>query len=266
MTLFFRIFLLSCASSDIIVNMFVQIAVAKTRRHDLSASKETVEIIERPSGGQSVIFCRGIRSGIKSKTISSIIVNQIIEKVAEGERDGSSIRNVSDQIHRQFSGEATGSCCMMSVDFESGTLVVSRLTSTPVWYYQRGELNAWSMEAAQLGSDKGLHPSITEIPIETGSSVLFLSSGLLHAGKLSHYDTEDFSQTLSSLAEDDLSAQAMADFILNHAVAVDMNSPRDDMTVVVMRVMPGRPDYTRLSLSCPVPEYRQEINSFGVFF
>ncbi len=247
--------------------MFVQIAVAKTGRNDTSASNETVEIIERPSGGQSVIFCGGIRSGVKNKTISSIVVNQIIEKVGEGERDGSSIRNVSDQIHRQFLGEASGDCCMMSVDFESGTLVVSRLTSTPVWYYQRGELNVWNMAAAPLGSDKGLHPSITEIPIETGSSVIFLSGGILRAGQIAEYEGGDFSGDVCSIAEEDMSAQTMADLILNHAVSLDMNSPRDDMTAVVMRVMPGSPSFTKLNISCPVPDYQiEKINSFGVFF
>ncbi len=64
-----------------------------------------------------------------------------------------------------------------------------------------------------------------------------------------------------------MSAQTMADLILNHAVSLDMNSPRDDMTAVVMRVMPGSPSFTKLNISCPVPDYQiEKINSFGVFF
>ena len=66
---------------------------------------------------------------------------------------------------------------MFSTDFESMTIVVSRCADFPVYFYQRGVLDSWHSPAEKIGSSKNMHPSITELPMEPGTTILMLSEG-----------------------------------------------------------------------------------------
>lgn len=238
--------------------MVIEIGVAKQGRVNSPDNDETTEIIERPAGGESIIYCNGKRNGQPSKTISSIIVNRVLEKIAESFRDSTALRSVSDQIYREHSGHICGDLCMISTDFQSGTIVVSRCANFPVYYYQRGMFDSWHSEAEQIGAIKGLRPSITEIPMEPGTTIIMLSEGALNAGKgtLEADEVEDL--ILSTIEESsELSADHMAEFFLKRAITLDSYKPREDMTVIVLKVCSDSPTYSRrIFLTCPVPKYQ----------
>ncbi len=238
--------------------MIIEIGAAKTGSYESEESYETTEIIERPAGGQSIVYCSGRRNGNKSKIISSMIVNRILEKTAESFRDSTSIKSVSDQIFRDYSGDTSGDLCMLSADFESGTIVVSRCTRCPVYYYRHGILNAWNTPAEPVGSARGLHPSITEIPIEPGAVIVMLSEGILKAGQSTGEDGEIVDLILNIAEESrESTADDMADFFLKRAVRLDQNKPHDDMTVIVMKVdNESRFLHRRIFMTCPVPKYQ----------
>ena len=238
--------------------MIIELGVAKQGRISSPENDETTEIIERPSGGESVIYCNGKRNGQPNKTISSIIVNRVLEKIAESFRDSTALRCVSDQIYREHSGHICGDLCMISTDFESGTIVVSRCTNTPVYFYQRGLFDSWHTKAEQIGSIKGLKPSITEIPMEVGTTIIMLSEGTLNAGKntLEADEVEDL--ILSTIEESsEFAADRMADFFLKRAITLDSYKPKEAMTVIVLKVCNDSPsDSKRIFLNFPVPKYQ----------
>lgn len=238
--------------------MVIEFGIAKTGSFENVESDETTEIIERPSGGQSVVYCSGKRNKRKSKTISSVITNKVLEKTAESFRDSAAVKSVSDQINREYAGEVSGDFCMLSADFESETIVVSRLTANPVYFYQRGTVNVWDTPVQLLGSAKGLHPSITEIPIESGSVVVMLSGGILNAGHTAGEKTEITDLILSTIEDyEEQSADRIADFFLKCAEAMDEHKPKDDMTAIVVKVSSTTPAHARRMLvTCPVPQYQ----------
>ena len=221
-------------------------------------SDETTEIIERPSGGESIIYCNGKRNGQPNKTISSIIVNRVLEKVSENFRDSTAIKSVSDQIYREHSGHICGDLCMISTDFQSETIVVSRCTNVPVYFYQRGFMDSWHTPAEQIGAVKVLHPSITEIPMEPGTTILMLSEGALNAGKNTMEADEIEDLILSTIEESsEFTADNMAEFFLKRAITLDSYKPQEDMTVIVLKVCSDSPSFSRkIFLTCPVPKYQ----------
>jgi len=238
--------------------MVIELGVAKQGRMSNPDSDETTEIIERPSGGESIIYCNGKRNDQPNKVISSIIVNRVLEKVSESFRDSMALRSVSDQIYREHSGHICGELCMISTDFQSGTIVISRCTNVPVYFYQRGIFDSWHTPAERIGSVKGLHPSITEIPIETGTTIIMLSEGALNAGKNTLAEDEVEDLILSTIEESsEFSADGMAEFFLKRAITLDSYKPQEDMTVIVLKVCSDSPSFTRkLMLTCPVPKYQ----------
>ena len=238
--------------------MVIELGVAKQERVSSPDSDETTELIERPSGGESVIYCNGKRNGQPSKIISSIIVNRVLEKIAEDFRDSTAVKSVSDQIFREHSGHICGDFCMISTDFQSGTIVVSRCTDIPVYFYQHGIMDAWRTPADRLGAVKSLHPSITEIPMEPGNTILMLSEGALNAGKNTMEEDEVEDLILSTIEESyELSADQIAEFFLKRAITMDGYKPKEDMTVIVLKVCSDSPSFSRkIYVTWPVPKYQ----------
>ena len=72
--------------------MEVQIAVSKIRKYATPSSGDTVEFIERPQGGVSVVMADGQSSGRGAKFISTLVVRKVIALLAEGVRDGAAAR------------------------------------------------------------------------------------------------------------------------------------------------------------------------------
>ena len=64
--------------------MEVQIAVAKVNKYAVSESGDTLEVVERPNGGLSVVLADGQSSGRGAKAISLMVVRKVIGLLAEG--------------------------------------------------------------------------------------------------------------------------------------------------------------------------------------
>ena len=77
--------------------MEVQIAVAKINKYAVSESGDTLEVVERPNGGLSVVLADGQSSGRGAKAISLLVVRKVIGLLAEGVRDGAAARAADAQ-------------------------------------------------------------------------------------------------------------------------------------------------------------------------
>src|SRR5688500_11960167 len=76
--------------------MEVQIAAAKVNKYAISESGDTLEVVERPNGGLSVVLADGQTSGRGAKAVSQLVVRKVIGLLAEGVRDGAAARAASD--------------------------------------------------------------------------------------------------------------------------------------------------------------------------
>src|SRR5687768_542722 len=68
--------------------MEVQIAVAKVGKWASRESGDTLEMVERPGGGVSLVLVDGQDSGQGARAISNVVARKAISLLAEGVRDG----------------------------------------------------------------------------------------------------------------------------------------------------------------------------------
>src|SRR5574342_885623 len=106
--------------------MEVQIAVAKITKYASSESGDTLEVVERPKGGLSVVLADGQTSGRGAKAVSMLVVRKVISLLAEGVRDGAAARAASDALYTDKNGRVSCTLNIASIDLETGTLVLSR--------------------------------------------------------------------------------------------------------------------------------------------
>lgn len=232
--------------------MEIQIAVAKTKKYGSLESGDTLEIIERPSGGLSAVMADAQLSGKEGKALSSMVVRKVISLLAEGVRDGAASRAASDHL---FTDRGAQPVCLniLSADLETNTIVISRNNPTPMFIAQRNRIEFLNAESEAIGISRNVKPTISEIPLESNTLVVMYTDGLLKAGALTGESVDICTLLESFLEEQDPSPQLIADTILAQAIRLDQNRPSEDMSLVVLRVVPQATDQIRrMCVSMPV--------------
>lgn len=232
----------------------IQIAVAKINKYASSESGDTVELVERPHGGLSVVVADGQRSGRSAKAISNLVVNKAIALLAEGVRDGAAARATHDFLHTWKGGKVSAELIIVSVDMVSRTLVVSRNARCPI-LLRCDETFRWLDEPSEaVGIYRHTRPSIHERPLQARETLVAFTDGVWSAGAVtgSRLDLVSLLAAVDPLGVAD--AESIAEAVLNAALELDQGRPRDDATVLVVKLIsqPTPDAVRRLSVRFPI--------------
>jgi serine phosphatase RsbU (regulator of sigma subunit) len=233
--------------------MEIQIAVAKVNKYAVSESGDTLEVVERPTGGVSVVLADGQTSGRGAKAVSLLVVRKVIGLLAEGVRDGAAARAASDALFADKGGKVTCTLNIASVDLHSKTIVLTRNNPVPIFICRGEQIDAHNEESISLGTSRNVRPVITEIGLEAGLIIVIFTDGISHAGER-HGQPMNVGETIRSLMEDqDPTPQQLADSILVHAMSLDDNRPADDISVLILKVTAREgDDVRRMSVRLPI--------------
>jgi len=233
--------------------MEVQIAVAKTNKYAVLESGDTLEVVERPNGGLSVVLADGQTSGRGAKAISMLVVRKVISLLAEGVRDGASARAASDSLFTEKQGKVISTLNIISLDLQSGTVVVTRNNPAPFFIARGEQVDCIDTPSSEIGLSRSVRPVISEIPVEPGLTLVLFTDGLIHAGKRTGRPMDVYTSLKAMLEDQDPSPQQIADTLLSEAVHLDENRPCDDISVVVLKVLKHiGDDVRRLTVRLPI--------------
>lgn len=220
--------------------MEVQFAAAKINKYATGESGDSLEMIERPHGGVSMVLVDGQRSGKAAKAISNVVARKAIQLLAEGVRDGAAARAAHDYLYTYRGGKVSATLNILSVDTSTKTFVISRNNESPVIIYTaESGLQLLDEPSMSVGVHRNTKPVITEIPLQAGTVVVVFTDGLRHAGTLSGKERYDPAACVERLiASGIIAPRQIADTLLNEAVEMDNGRPRDDISVLVASVLP----------------------------
>jgi len=225
--------------------MEVQIAVAKINKYASPESGDTLETIERPNGGLSVVLADGQTSGHGAKAISMMVVRKVIGLLAEGVRDGAAARAASDALYTEKKGKVISTLNIASVDLHSGTIVLTRNNPCPIFIARGDKTDCLAGESVPLGTSRDVRPIITEIEIEPELTIVIFTDGLTQAGER-RGNPMDVCEVIESLLEEqEPTPQELADDLLAYAVKLDEGRPADDISVLILKVAPRNGDEVR---------------------
>ncbi len=233
--------------------MEVQIAVAKVNKYASAESGDTLEAVERPNGGVSVVLADGQTSGHGAKAVSMMVVHRVISLLAEGVRDGAAARAASDALYTEKKGKVISTLNIASVDLHSSTIVLTRNNPAPIFVARGDKTDCLDAESSPLGTSRDVRPVITEMEIEAGLTVIIYTDGLMHAGER-RGQPMDVCEVIRALLEDqEPSPQELADELLAFAVRLDDSRPADDISVLVLKVTPlSGDDVRRMTVRLPI--------------
>jgi serine phosphatase RsbU (regulator of sigma subunit) len=225
--------------------MEVQIAVSKIKKYATSNSGDTVEVVERPRGGVSVVLADGQSSGKGAKWISTLVVRKVISLLADGVRDGAAARAASDSLYTERKGKVSSTLNIVSVDTLTNTLVITRNNPVPAILLVDNEIKVLEDPCRPVGLYRDTRPIITEVALKPKIIVIVYSDGLLYAGDRygKRFDIVPF---VHMLVDRELpTSEFITDSLMNHALELDQERPGDDISIVALSVLENNGDSVR---------------------
>lgn len=217
--------------------MEAHVAVAKIPKYGLSESGDTVEIVERPRGGMTAILADGQTHGRPAKRISHLVVAKAQQLIGDGVRDGAVARGVHDYLYALRDGKVSTELTMVSVDFRTRSLVITRNSHVPVFLRQAGgQVERLEQHVEPIGVREIMKPLITEVPLSPGILVLAFTDGVFSAGRRYQQEMDMANVSAMVAAAEPSRVRELADGLLEHALALDHRRPADDMAVLAVGV------------------------------
>ena len=225
--------------------MEIKIAVAKVDKYRSGKSGDTVETIERPNGGISIVLADGRINDRDDKAISTMVSHKVLYQISQGIRDSAAIRHTSNSIYKKHKGSVQANLNLISVDCQTNTIIVSRNNPVPVFLVTNEVVDCLLSDSEPIGGKTDIRPTIVELPINPGMAIIAFSDGVYHAGS-EYGQNPDTSVTIEAMFEEqEPTAQEVADYLLNRAIRLDEGRPKDDMSIVVLLVSPVSTDKIR---------------------
>jgi serine phosphatase RsbU (regulator of sigma subunit) len=233
----------------------IEIAAAKVGKYATSESGDSLEMIERPHGGLSLVLADGQRSGKAAKSISNIVVRKAISLLGDGVRDGAVARAAHDYLRTMRRGKVSATLNIVSVDLQTETIVLSRNSHCPAFVFAGDELLLLDEPSEAVGIRTWTKPVVTELPLGPYTYVIVFTDGVLHAGQRCGRSVDVPALVRRLVGEEKATAQVVADAVLAQAVACDQGRPGDDISVLVVAVLPDASDgdqSRRMSVVFPI--------------
>ncbi len=222
--------------------MEIQVAVSKVRKWASRESGDTVEMIERPSGGLSWVLVDGQHTGRGAKAVSNLVARKAISLLAEGVRDGAAARAAHDYLYAQQGGKVQATLNIVSVDLVSKTVVLSRNNPNPIYVLTPEGITALSEASRPVGVYHHTKPVIHQIPLRPETGIVVYTDGLATAGTRRGQPL-NVAEEVERLYDEGLgAAQSWADKLLAAALERDDQRPADDISILVLAVLTPRSD------------------------
>ncbi|MCL5256853.1 MAG: serine/threonine-protein phosphatase [Chloroflexi bacterium] len=231
----------------------IRVAAAKANRYAVQEGGDTIEVIERPRGGISVVMADGQGSGRAAKVISNMVTSKAITMLKEGARDGAAARATHDYLHAFRHGQVSATLNLLSADLSTKSIVVSRNSHCPALVLHEGQIATIDDPSDPIGIHHRTKPAITELEAQRGLCVIVFTDGIMHAGRSYGRQIDLPASILDLVAKDSPDCEGLAKELLKLAIALDQGRPADDMSIVVMAVVESGEEDTIREMSVRIP-------------
>jgi serine phosphatase RsbU (regulator of sigma subunit) len=211
------------------------LAAAKTSHYAARESGDTVELVERPDGGFTLVLVDGQGHGFPAKLLSLQLTAKAVALIKEGVRDGAVARAVHDYLHAYRGGRVSATLDLLTLDLGTNSILVSRNADVPGAVFRDGEWELLPTVSGPIGVRRHARPTIDQFDLALGLRIALFTDGIAHAGE--RYGAPlDVCAAVSAGDAPPIRAQTLADTLLSAAIAADRGLPNDDMTVIALTI------------------------------
>jgi serine phosphatase RsbU (regulator of sigma subunit) len=229
------------------------VGISKVNRYASRDSGDTVEVVERPSGGLSVVVADAQGTGVAAKLLSNLVTSKAVALLKEGARETAVHEAVHDHLYHYKGGKVSCTLSTLSVDTRLRRCTLTRNSPAPAFLVRDGELRRVDEHSRPLGIIPMLEPQHSSVPLTPGLWIVAVTDGVSGAGARTGRQADLGQEIIAHLSADaSLEPGRLAQCILDDSVRRDQGRPTDDMTVVVVGVLDGDAGDERRSMGVRV--------------
>ena len=131
--------------------MEVQVEVAKLGKYAVGVSGDSVEVVERPCGGISIVIVDGQGHGKAAKRMSLMIANKAAGLIEDGARDGAVMRVINDHLYAFRDGQVSATATLISQIWPMAVWWSPATLTAPCWWRWKGVPGVWIPLWSPLG-------------------------------------------------------------------------------------------------------------------
>ncbi|MFP4200396.1 MAG: SpoIIE family protein phosphatase [Clostridia bacterium] len=214
----------------------VEVAVRKAPKAGVSTSGDSMDVVERPRGGLSVVMSDAQGSGPAAKRMSNLVIAKAMSLIAEGVRDGAVARAVHDNLFALRGGKVLCTLTIMSVDLWTDTLVISRNGNAGALLGREGKIESMLDDVPPIGVHNFTRPSIAEVPLAPGIWGVMFTDGVGKALERLGGPASLTAQFAPDPTSGDPETEHMADGLFDRALEAYSGRPGDDMSLAVVGI------------------------------
>lgn len=202
---------------------------ASTVKEGSSESGDSHTLIKIADGKYMVALCDGMGSGSVAKKKSSIAIS-LIENFYKAGFDNETILNSVNKLLSLNNEETFSAVDVCILDLNSNICDFIKLGATFGFVKRGHETIVIESSGLPLGVLEEMKPHITKSLVQANDIIVLVSDGITDAFK----EKEEIVNYINNL--DFVNPKTIADDILKEAVERNLDTPKDDMSVIVVRV------------------------------
>lgn len=216
--------------------MEIQVGIAKVGKYAVQDSGDSVEVVERPNGGLSIIIVDGQGHGRAAKRISHQVARKAASLIGDGSRDGVVMRSISDYLYALRDGSVSATVTIITADLAANTLIVSRNSNTPVIINHQDGSSCISSGVNPIGVHRINRPSVSQWPLYPDTTIIGFTDGVVNAGRGFNETGFSLEYITDILSLDTPDPQWLANHLLEHVISLAQGRPEDDMAIAVLGI------------------------------
>ena len=175
----------------------------------------------------------GMGSGEKAKKASKFVINSLNTLLSKGFEKEETIKLINSELNFNKESDMYSSLDMSILDLFQGNLVVSKNGACNTYIKTKKGVDVLRGSSLPVGIVEDVGLNIEEHELNEGDIILMCSDGLLEASEDDKKDwIEEFLNEINIT-----NVQKIADLITNEAVDKSFGLPKDDITVIVAKII-----------------------------
>lgn len=211
----------------------MQVGSSKTTKENSTVSGDSNLQVRLEDGKYLLVISDGMGSGKEAKQSSKFVVNTLNNLLAKGFEEDDVVNLINSELNLNKEDEMYASVDMSVFDLYSGTLSLMKNGACNTYIKTNKKVNIYPSDGMPIGIVNDINLSRNTIELNEGDIVLMCSDGLLEVQDEIKKDwIADFLKNVNTN-----NVQKIADLIVSEAIDNSYGIAKDDITVIVAKII-----------------------------
>ncbi len=219
----------------------VETGVAAAPKEGDVLSGDSFTVTELGNGKFAVALSDGMGNGARAKMESSSALSMLEQLLQSGIDERLAVKSVNSVLVLRSPEETFATIDLALIDLYSAHATMLKIGSTPSFIKRGGEVIPVAAANLPIGILQDIEIDMLRVQLQPGDTLVMMTDGVLDAADYAANKELWMKRVLQEIDADD--PQELADELLDYALKLNPGGIRDDMTIVVSKIMRRQPEW-----------------------